>query len=168
MHRYALAGALVLGLAFVGCDKVTDDQEVFQSTLLGSNENPPRATAATGTAQYVVVDNNTIHYTVEVTNFTNTITLGHIHSGGAGVNGGVIVSLIDVNGVLAPVPNFRTTTGNAILVEGTITRSTPLALGFTFDTLLAAMRAQTAYTNFHSNVFGGGEIRGQVVPVTID
>jgi CHRD domain-containing protein len=171
MHRYALAGAMALGLAFVGCDKVTDNQEVFQSFLNGANEAPtPRATAATGTAQYVV-DGDTIFYTVELNNISN-VNAGHIHTGGAGVAGGVIVFLIDptppATGARAPLPNFTSTTGNAIIVEGTITRSTPLAQGFTYDSLVAAMRAGTVYTNFHTAQFPAGEIRGQVNPVNID
>jgi len=170
MHRYALAGALVLGLAFVGCDKVTDNQEVFQASLSGANENPVRATAASGTAQYVV-DGDTIFYTVEISNIQG-VNAGHIHTGAAGVNGGVIVFLIDptppATGARAPLPNFTSTTGNAIIVEGTITRSTPLAQGFTYDSLVAAMRAGTVYTNFHTATFPAGEIRGQVNPVNID
>ncbi|HEY7514301.1 MAG TPA: CHRD domain-containing protein, partial [Vicinamibacteria bacterium] len=125
------------------------------SDLSGNNEVPVRPTAASGTAGFTI-DGDTVHFSVVVQNFTS-ITQGHIHSGAAGVNGPIRVFLFDTrNGGTTFNP---TGIVNGVLAEGSFTAAD--VTGVSFDQLLSEMRAGTAYANFHTTLYPGGEIRGQ-------
>jgi len=139
----------VAGVLAVACSKGSDGVQVLQADLSGSNEVPARNTAATGTAG-ITIEGNTVHFTVEVHNI-NAVSLSHIHSGAAGVNGPVRVDFF-----LGPVTGPL----NGILASGSFTAAN--VRGVTFDELLNQMRAGTAYVNVHSPTFPAGEIRGQL------
>jgi CHRD domain-containing protein len=157
----AAALTLVVGLAGFGCNDATENLEVFRADLAGSNEVPARSTGATGTAGFTF-DGTTIRFSVEVDDLTTF--MGHIHSGSAGVNGPVRTWLYPVNG---NAPGTDTTiTDKRVFVEGTITAAD--VSGISFDQLVSEMRAGTAYVNFHSRTYPGGEIRGQVRLVDVD
>jgi hypothetical protein len=154
-------GALAVGL---GCSSATKDKEIFVVDLQGANEVPARPTGATGTASFVI-DGRTVFYTIEVRGTpTSPITAAHIHSGAAGVNGPVRVGFFPPAGSAAGTT--MTINGTTILVQGSWTDSD--VTGITADQLLAEMRAGTAYANVHTQVFPGGEIRGQLQRVTVD
>lgn len=158
----AAAVALVFGLAAWSCNNATDGLEVFRADLSPANEVPARNSVASGAAGFTF-DGTTIHYSVEVDSLSNTF-MGHIHSGSAGVNGPVRTWLYPVNGN-APGPNVSIT-DRRVFVEGTITAAN--VTGISFDQMVAEMRAGTAYVNFHSTTYPGGEIRGQVQLVNVD
>jgi hypothetical protein len=160
--KAAAALTLVVGLAGFGCNDATEDLEVFRADLSPGNEVPARSSPASGTAGFTF-DGTTIRFSVEVDDLSNTF-MGHIHSGAAGVNGPVRTWLYPVNGN-APGPNV-TITDKRVFVEGTITAAN--VTGISFDQLVSEMRAGTAYVNFHSTTYTGGEIRGQVRPVDVD
>jgi hypothetical protein len=146
---------LAVGALGMACSQATDDVQVLQSDLSGNNEVPVRSTAASGTAGFTI-DGNTVYFSVVVQNFTS-ITQGHIHSGAAGVNGPVRVFLFDTrNGGTTFNP---TGVVNGVLAEGSFTAAD--VTGVSFDQLLSEMRAGTAYANFHTTLYPGGEIRGQ-------
>jgi hypothetical protein len=138
----------------------------FTATLSGSNEVPPVATTATGTATLSVTGGQAITYTVNVVGLLNA-SVAHIHIAPVGENGPVRLNLC---GTGAPQPSC--TSGTGVLATGTngTTVGTP---AITFDSLLSAMRTGGAYVNVHTTVAGctpdtpgcnpGGEIRGQVV-----
>src|SRR5262245_32547874 len=138
------AGALALS-----CSKGSDNVEIFQADLAGSNENPPRPTAATGTSQ-ITIDGDRVFFVVEVHDI-NAVSLSHIHIGPATANGPVRV-------------NFFTgpTTGplNGVLAQGSFTAND--VVGITYDQPLPEIPAGNAYVNVHSPTFPGGEIRGQL------
>jgi CHRD domain len=154
LKRIALClAAGALGLA---CSKATDDVQVLQADLSGQNEVPARATDASGTAGFTI-DGDTVHYSVVVQNFTG-ITQGHIHSGAADVNGPVRVFLFDTR---SGGTTFNPTgVVNGVLAEGSFTAA-DLQPGISYDELINEMRAGTAYANFHTTLYPGGEIRGQ-------
>lgn len=157
MRRQVTALSMVLALAGMGCDKGTDDAEIFEVTLAGANEVPPRATPATG-AMGFVVRGNRVDYSIEVHNTTTGIVGAHIHSGAAGVNGPIRIALF-------PGPGANSTTNPLSGVDGQLYEGSFEAsdvTGVTFQELLSQMRAGTAYGNVHTTQFGGGEIRGQV------
>ena len=143
-----LALVLGAGLAASSCGKGSDNLTIWQADLLDSNETPPRATGASGTAG-ITFDGTTVTYSVELHNI-NAVRVGHIHSGAAGVNGPVRVDLF-----LGP------TTGlfNGIIAQGSFTAAN--VRGISFDQLIQEMKSGTAYVNFHTTRYTGGEIRGQ-------
>jgi len=149
---------LGLALAGAGCDKGTDDAEVFQATLSGANEVPARSTAGLGEAG-LTFDGTTVRFAIEVDDIAD-ITQAHIHSGAAGVNGPVRVFLFPPPPATSATNNPFSTSDRRILSEGSFTASD--VGGVTFDELLAQMRAGTAYVNVHTRTFPGGEIRGQL------
>lgn len=81
---------------------------------------------------------------VTLFNFTNTLTASHFHEAAAGTNGPVVTNL---GGASA-----YTVSAGFIQKNFDIT--------YTGDPI--KLLTAGAYLNFHSNVFGGGEIRGQV------
>jgi hypothetical protein len=138
------AGAMVLA-----CSQGSDDVQIFQADLSGANENPPRASAATGTSQ-ITIDGDRVFFVVEVHDI-QAVSLSHIHVGPATANGPVRV-------------NFFTgpTTGpfDGILAQGSFTAADVVAISY--DQLLSEIRAGNAYVNVHSPTFPAGEIRGQL------
>jgi hypothetical protein len=164
MKRQVVILSMVMAVALtgVGCQKGTDDAEVFQATLSGANEVPARSTAASG-AMGFVVRGNRVDYSIEIHGL-NALVGGHIHSGAAGVNGPIRIALYP-----GPGANFSANPLSGVdgqLYEGSFEASD--VVGISYDQLLSEMRAGTAYGNVHSTVFPGGEIRGQVRPVAID
>jgi CHRD domain len=152
-----IAVCLAAGALGLACSKATDDAQVLQADLSGNNEVPARATAASGTAGFTI-DGDTVHFSVIVQNFSS-ITQGHIHSGAAGVNGPVRVFLFDTrNGGTTFNP---TGVVNGVLAEGSFTAADLVPGGVSYDQLISEMRAGTAYANFHTTLYPGGEIRGQ-------
>lgn len=112
----------------------------FDAFLDGSQENPVIVTDAEGVASISVSnDLSTIFYDVAVDGLSGPITGIHLHSGGAGSNGGVVLNLTDdING--------NRVAGNASI---------------TLD-LLNTMLRGGIYLNVHTDANPGGEIRGQV------
>ena len=157
--------ALLLALTATACD---DDSpaaprpEQFAATLSGANEVPPVTTTATGSASFTAVGDTAISYTITVNGLTG-ITMGHIHAGAAGVNGGVVVWLLPPNGTAPQTPSG---TINGALVSGRITAASIRGLSgappISLDSLKRLMRGGNAYVNLHTSRFGGGELRGPI------
>lgn len=143
--------AAVVAVGIAACDDdgpTAPAREQYTAALSGENEvePPAKVIGATGAATIAVSGNN-LTYTITTANFAagttaptgGTALPAHIHHGAAGVNGGVMIGLsATVNG---------TTTGTVTVV----------------DSVLAKMRAGTAYVNVHTNNRPAGEIRGQLV-----
>ena len=126
----------------------------FNAALSGANEVPPNESDAHGVIIVKIAsDESSIDYKLIVSNAEN-VSAAHFHLGSEGVNGPVVAHLF--NGPL--VENQ-----NGILSEGTITASNvsgPL-LG-DLEALIDTMRAGYIYTNVHTVLLPGGEIRGQL------
>jgi hypothetical protein len=107
-------------------------------------------------------------YTLTYSGLTGAVQQAHSHFAQKGVNGGIMVF-------------YCTNLGNgpagtqACPASGTITGRVTAAdiiggagaQGISpgeFAEVLRAIRAGSAYTNVHSNLFPGGEIRGQIAP----
>lgn len=150
MRRSTLAASLclLLALGLAACND-EDDAEEFTATLSGANEVPANASAATGSATFEV-DGTNVRFQLNVSGI-NAVTMAHIHSGAAGVNGPIRVNLFTG-------PTTGSMTGT--LASGNFTASDVQTI--TFDALLMEMRAGTAYVNVHTTALPAGEIRGQV------
>lgn len=122
----------------------------FGGPLDGAQEVPAVATAATGEATVVVsADDSTIWYIVTYSGLSGALAAAHIHTGAAGVSGGVILPL-----VASASPMVGTLTAADFAPSGAIT---------TFAEAVAAIKAGNTYVNLHTGANPGGEIRGQVV-----
>lgn len=150
---WPLAVLLAAGLAASACEDATEGQEIFTTTLSGSNEVPARSTGANGFSQ-VIIDGDRVHYAVEVDDITNVFA-AHIHTGASGTNGPVRVTFFNV-----PQTSPLSVSDKTVLAEGTFTAAN--VSGISFADLLAAIRNGTAYVNVHTTQFPGGEIRGQL------
>lgn len=122
----------------------------FGGPVGGSQEVPPVATAATGTATVVISsDSSTIWYVVEYSGLSGALAAAHIHVGAAGANGGVILPL-----AASASPMVGSLTATNFAPSGAIT---------TFAQAVTAIKAGGTYVNLHTAANPGGEIRGQVV-----
>jgi len=143
----------------------------FGTQLSGAQEVPKRATPATGSAIFQLNEDGTaLSYTLKVANISNVFA-AHIHCAAKGVNGPVGVTLFMGPVGAGPV--------SGVLATGTITAPDPgNACGWTdLAAVVAAINSGNTYVNVHTNDgvaptntgpgdFPGGEIRGQITPLS--
>jgi hypothetical protein len=159
-HLFALV-TLALTAGMVACEDDDDngtgpDEELaFSATMNGANEKPNAVTTGgTGTATFTLNEAETsATWSITVTGLTSTITNAHIHIGNNLNAGAVIVQL----------PGWPAT-GTSGTWSGTLTSGSTLS-GISWDSMLRLIRNGDAYVNVHTTNFGGGEIRGNLVPV---
>ncbi|MGH3361208.1 MAG: CHRD domain-containing protein [Nocardioides sp.] len=164
----ALAALLAALLGVTVAMPAQAEPATWTATLAGANEVPANDSPARG--QVVLrlsADGTAIDYRLMVANIDN-VTAGHIHLGGADVNGPVVAFLY---GDVAPGGGAE----HGVLATGTITAGDlvgPLA-GMSLDELVAEIEAGNTYVNVHTNDgvdptntgpgdLPGGEIRGQL------
>jgi hypothetical protein len=170
-ERYLFyAGLVAVGaLAVAGGSTILADDgrsgpNSVRARLTGSEENPPIATAASGTFTAQIDDENeTITFVLTYAGIEGgTTSAAHIHFAPRRVNGGVSAFLCGGGSKPACPPLGGTVTGviTAADVIG------PVGQGIDpgeFDQLVAAIRAGLTYVNVHSTPrFPNGEIRGQI------
>lgn len=121
----------------------------FRAAISGAQEAPtPTPSTATGTATLLYdVSANTFDLFVTINGMANTLTLSHIHEGAVGVAGPVVTDL--GNEAASYVRNGTTLTGT---FRGKVHGGNKLTL-----------LRNGAYLNFHTQAFGAGEIRGQLI-----
>lgn len=117
-------------------------------TLSGAQEVPAVETAATGTATSTLTG-TMLMVAGEFSGLSSPLmevagTPGHVHQAPAGENGDVV---------------FPLTVSSADGMSGTFSLSTELT-----PEQLAAYNAGELYLNFHTEMHGGGELRGQLMP----
>ena len=133
----------------------------YETTLSGAWEVPSVDTDAVGRA---VFDRrgDEMRFEVAATGLEN-VTAGHIHAGGAGENGPVVVPLFAFSsGVDGPESEARTVEGT--LANGSFTAEDltgPLE-GATLDDLVSTIESGQAYVNVHTVANPAGEIRGNL------
>jgi hypothetical protein len=160
-HRNTAAAALVLAAAGAmlacGSDATSPQAETtYVARLSATNEVPAIPAGATGTATFTLTGRS-LSYRVTVTGLSGNAAASHIHVGGAGVNGNIIV----------PFSAAAVQTGQ--VASGTIDLNAPISNGqstITGDSLLFLLDRGLAYTNVHTPAHPGGEIRGQIIKVT--
>src|SRR6266545_866428 len=152
VHTNQCTGGAVRGsLAFASGGPI-----MYAAELRGSNETPPNSSNAFGSA-LVTFDsvNNTMAFEVGTSGIASP-SASHIHRGASGVGGPVVI-------------NFATTPsgfqGGRVSGSGAIsTLQSSSLLPSDLTGLASATTANGFYVNVHSAAFGGGEIRGQLVP----
>ena len=151
---FAIAGVLTLFFSA----QAQAQTLTFTATLSGSNEAPPvPATGAGGIATITLnLTAQTLDWVVDVFNLPSGVTAGHIHAGGAGVAGPVVVNFT----VPTNASNDFRITGTARPAD--VVARQPQGVN-TWEDLVQAMMTGHTYVNVHSQVNPGGEIRGQLV-----
>ena len=133
-------------------------EAIYTTPLTGFEEVPPVLTKSTGFA-VLKFDNNTLTYQLNVTNL-NEIKSSHIHLGGFGENGDIIVMLFN--------STSPTNLINGTLTEGSITTGDlkgPLE-GKSLGDLISQINQLKTYINIHTVEHPNGEIRGQIANAT--
>lgn len=141
----------------------------YVAALSGANENPANASPGTGSATLTIVG-NVMTLTTSFSGLTGNVTAAHIHC--------CVAPPANV-GVATPVPSFPGFPSG--VTSGSYSQSFDLTLAssynpafvtshggtvaFARDAFLAGLDAGQAYLNIHTNLFPGGEIRGQLTAV---
>jgi hypothetical protein len=130
-------------------DQAQEEVLSFTAPLSGAAERPnPINTTGTGVAS-LTLTGNTLTYQVSYEGLSGTATAAHIHGpAGPEVAAGVLVPL-------TPVGAFGS--------SGTLAGSATL----TAEQKAALLGGQT-YVNIHTAANGGGEIRGQAMPIVLN
>jgi len=121
-------------------------REGYTFELNGGQEVPSVTTTGTG-AGLVSIDRDqtNAHYMVVVSGLTGNLTASHFHNGSPGVNGGVI------HDITSSYNDFGAAYG-----YWDQNSAPPFDAGDLF-------RANDVYVNVHTDLFGGGEIRGNII-----
>lgn len=134
---------VVLGLVAGLCWATAAQGAIFNytATIDGLQEVPPVATPGSGSGTFVIdTDANTMSYNIVFGGLIGTETNAHIHGFAApGVPAGVLHPL--------PTPG-----------------SPKIGVWNYLESQEANILAGLTYVNIHSSAYGGGEIRGQIVP----
>src|SRR4030095_1809607 len=153
----------VLSLLFAGAlvllgSAVQAQAQIITCTaaLSGGNEVPVVVTGAGGNATVTMnVAAGTITYRVEVFNMPTGTTASHIHAGGIGAGGPVVINFV-------VTPNIS----NDFVIQGTATvadlAARPAQGINSMDDVAQMLATNQAYVNVHSTANPGGEIRGPV------
>ncbi|MGH7492346.1 MAG: CHRD domain-containing protein, partial [bacterium] len=124
----------------------------FRVNFSGGNEVPPVPTTGAGALMLELVDNQlTISGSFNSlgSDFNAAVRGGaHLHLAPIGRNGGIQIEL-------AATVNADNRSGTFEAAGNTFTLS---------GDLVTALRTRTLYANIHTQTFGGGEMRGQVLP----
>lgn len=167
MKRFAILACAALFMA-AGCGSdnpngPSNQPTVFTVPLLASNETPPtgKEPNAGGTATITMntvkdssgtVTSGTIDFNVSLTGFPNntTLTAAHIHTGGSGVPGPVLIST-----TLSAGDNIVLGNGS-----GTFTKTGIPAGAADLQNILN--NPNGFYFNVHTQASPGGAVRGQL------
>jgi CHRD domain len=141
-----------------------DEAELtLRARLTGLEEVPPIFTPGSGTFQGTLSpDRNTLTFRLAWRDLRSPAQVAHIHFGQRRVNGGVMLFLC--GGGNQPVCPAQTTAA----IEGTATAANvtgPAGQGIDpgdFTAAVQALLTGQTYANVHSELFPGGEVRGQV------
>ena len=149
---FAITAALaIVGITSWLTNSVVAQEQKFVATLSGQEEVPPTNSQATGMAE-VTVSGENAEYSVNASNMQG-VTAGHIHSGGQGENGPIVVTLFKNDSPTNEVSETGSITVDKL--EG------PMA-GKQLTDLITAMSNGETYVNIHTEQNPNGEIRGQI------
>jgi CHRD domain len=166
MRRSALIAAALAAASIVALPSAAL-AETLHVQLTSYEEVPALSTTAGGEFRAFIDDAaGTIRYQLSYSGLTGDVAMAHIHFGQLSVNGGISVWLcqtadfVDPTGLAPPCVQSGTVTG--LLTQANVVGPAGQGIPPTqFAEVVAAIRAGVAYVNVHSDVFRGGEIRGQ-------
>lgn len=121
-------------------------REGYTFEINGGQEVPPVTTTGVGAGMVSIDrDQTNAHYMLVISDLSGTFTASHFHNAGPGANGGVIYNITD---------SFNDFGGAYGYWDQ---NSTPA-----FDAS-PLFRANEVYVNVHTDLFPGGEIRGNII-----
>jgi CHRD domain-containing protein/PEP-CTERM motif-containing protein len=147
----------------------------FDFVLSGASEIPGNSSSGTGTGLVTIDDvANTMEVQVTFAGLTGTTTASHIHCCGAfGTNLGVATQLPLFTGFPTGVTSgtydhtfdlTQSSTYNPAFVSAAAPGGGGGTVAGAEASLIAGLKAGTAYLNIHTTAFPGGEIRGYAAP----
>jgi hypothetical protein len=139
LSNWFVAGALGLGLAACGGDDHVQQTTTLTASLSGDQEVPRVLTGALG-ASTMSLDSPSREVRGSIVLDGMTANAAHIHIGDAGVNGPIIVPLVET------APGTWSVPAGSMLTESQA----------------AAFAAGGLYVNAHSTAFPNGQVRGQL------
>ena len=143
--------------------------EKLKADLIGFDEVPSISTTGIGTFTMVIEPGDAAYtYTLTYSGLTGNVLQAHTHIAQKGVNGGIMVfyctNLGNGPAGTQACPASGTITGRVTAADVIGGAAAQGVSPGEFAEVLRAIRAGFAYTNVHSNLFPGGEIRGQIGP----
>jgi CHRD domain len=161
MVRRALVILLVGATVAVVASVAGASHGGFHAELVGFSEVPAISTTGQGTFTGTVVPGPALRYRLEYSGLEGgAATAAHIHLGQTDVNGGVSAFLCG-GGDKPPCPPSGAVRGTIDPADIIGPSGQGIAAG-EFDEVIAAMEAGVTYANVHTEMFPGGEIRGQI------
>lgn len=171
MRRTSFIGAVafVLLLMVAGDARAQDGQAITR--LRGFEEVPSLSTPGGGRFKAEIHEDE-VHWELSYFHLKGGITQAHIHFAQRGVNGGIMVFLCSNLGngpagtQVCPPSGSQAAPTTISGVFGPEDIIGPAGQGIgpgEFSEVLRAIRAGNAYANVHSDLFPGGEIRGQLL-----
>jgi len=171
-YRTLTVAALAAAVGLAACSEsyavisaLAPTKTNFTTTLSGANEVPAVTTSATGWANWVLENQNTLQYDIYVAGI-DSITMAHFHANVAGQNGPIMAWFVPTEAARAPgTGNISVPIAGGILRQNRVTRASLVMVApFTWDSVIARMQAGSTYLNIHTRRNSGGELRGQVGP----
>lgn len=115
----------------------------FVAYIDGVQESPPNPSPGVGNGTFVLNNAGTqLSYNISYAGLVGARSAQHIHKAAVGANGGIVFGLTGATG---------TNSGTIIGAQSGLTAAQ-----------VADLMAQLWYVNIHTNVYPGGEIRGQI------
>jgi hypothetical protein len=158
------AGLLILGGSAASARGGDDDDT--RTRLIGYEEVSAVSTQGKGSFRAEISQRDQeLDYRLQYRGLSAPVQQAHIHFGQFSVNGGISVFLCSN---LGNGPDGTPECPDSGTVEGTLTAADvvgPALQGIgpgEFNELVAAIEAEIAYVNVHTDMFTGGEIRGQL------
>ena len=143
----------------------------FGARLRGLEEVPSISTGGQGFFLGTLNAAGTaLDYSVVYFDLQGTVTQSHIHIAQAGVNGGIVLYFCTNLALPAAVPppppcpngpGLNTVSGTLTAANVIVQAGQGIATA-EFGEVIRAIRAGNSYANVHTDLFPGGEIRGQV------
>jgi hypothetical protein len=136
--------------------------------LRGFDEVPAISSSGGGRFDATInADGTEVQWELSYFNMVGHVTQAHIHFAQKGVNGGIVVFLCSNldNGPIgtAHCPESPGAVSGTFTFAGVGAGANAQGIGpFEMPALLRAIRAGVAYANVHSDIWPGGEIRGQL------
>jgi hypothetical protein len=162
-----LRSALVISVLMAVTVGVAQAEHIG-ATLTGYEEVPSVSTVANGEFRgFISRNDESIAYELSYSGLQGAVRQAHIHVAQLSVNGSIVIWLCGT--ATNPGPAGTQTCPQSGTITGTISAANVVAGSTTqqlaegeLDEVIRAIRAGATYVNVHTDVSGGGEIRGQI------